>query len=247
MSRQNLPAARLRDVEVRFGKARILTDVNLTVPDSGVMAVVGESGSGKSTLLRLLNGLVRAAAGSVEVLGEAMERADVCGLRRRIGYAVQDVGLFPHLRVLANILLPLVVADGDPVAGRARAGRLMELMGLPAGLADRYPHELSGGQQQRVGICRAMICEPPLLLLDESFSGVDALTRGEIHDRFDSLRTTEGTSVILVTHDVREAARLASRLVVLREGRVAAEGSLAELCERPPGDYARRLLAPVAP
>ena len=247
MSRQKLPAARLRDVGVRFGSARILAGVNLTVPASGVMAVVGESGSGKSTLLRLLNGLVRATAGHVEVLGEPMDRADGPGLRRRIGYAVQDVGLFPHLRVLANILLPLEIAAGDSSAGRARARRLMELMGLDAGLANRYPHELSGGQQQRVGICRAMICKPPLLLLDESFSGVDAITRTEIHERFENLRTAEGTSVVLVTHDVREAARLATHLVVLRDGRIVAQGSLAELCERPPGDYARRLLDPVVP
>jgi osmoprotectant transport system ATP-binding protein len=247
MNAQNLPAACLRDVGVRFGDARILSDVNLTVPGSGVTAIVGESGSGKSTLLRLLNGLVPATAGAVEVLGQSMREADVVGLRRRIGYAVQDVGLFPHLRVLANILLPLEIAAGDPEAGRARAGRLMELMGLDTGIAKRYPHELSGGQQQRVGICRAMICEPPLLLLDESFSGVDALTRIEIHERFADLQAAEGTAVVLVTHDVHEAVRLASHLVVLRDGRIVAQGTPAELRARPSGDYARRLLNPVAP
>jgi osmoprotectant transport system ATP-binding protein len=247
MNAQNLPAACLRDVGVRFGDARILSDVNLTVPGSRVTAIVGESGSGKSTLLRLLNGLVTATAGAVEVLGQSMRQADVVGLRRRIGYAVQDVGLFPHLRVLANILLPLEIAAGDPEAGRDRAGRLMELMGLDTGIAKRYPHELSGGQQQRVGICRAMICEPPLLLLDESFSGVDALTRIEIHERFADLQAAEGTTVVLVTHDVHEAVRLASHLVVLRDGRIVAQGTPAELRARPSGDYARRLLNPVAP
>ena len=247
MNVQNPPAARLRDVGVRFGDARILSDVNLTVPGSQVTAIVGESGSGKTTLLRLLNGLARATSGAVEVLGQSMGQADVVGLRRRIGYAVQDVGLFPHLRVLANILLPLEIAAGDRAAGRIRAGRLMEMMGLDASISNRYPHELSGGQQQRVGICRAMICRPPLLLLDESFSGVDALTRAEIHARFSELRAAENTAVVLVTHDVREAAALALHLVVLREGRIVAQGTLAELCARPPGDYARRLLGPVAP
>jgi osmoprotectant transport system ATP-binding protein len=244
MKAQNPPAARLRDVGVRFGDARILSDVNLTVPGSNVTAIVGESGSGKSTLLRLLNGLVRATAGAVEVLGHPVARADVLALRRRIGYAVQDVGLFPHLRVLANILLPLEIAGGDLSAGRVRAARLMEVMGLDAGISNRYPHELSGGQQQRVGICRAMICEPPLLLLDESFSGVDALTRTEIHERFADLQAAAGTTVVLVTHDVREAARLASHLVVLREGRIVAQGTLGELRARPFDDYARRLLGP---
>ncbi len=245
MNGQNLPAAQLRDVGVRFGGARILSDVSLLVPGSGVTAVVGESGSGKSTLLRLLNGLVRATTGDVEVLGQRMNQAEVSGLRRRIGYAVQDVGLFPHIRVLANILLPLEVAGGDMDAGQDRADRLMALMGLDPDLSGRYPHELSGGQQQRVGICRAMIASPPLLLLDESFSGVDALTRGEIHERFAGLRSAEDTAVVLVTHDVREAARLADQLVVLREGRIVAQGTLAELDGRPPDDYARRLLDPV--
>lgn len=245
MERHFGPAARLCKADVRYGEARILDDISLSIAPGLVTAIVGESGSGKSTLLRLLNGLVRPANGEVEVFGSPLDTSDLPRVRRRIGYAVQDVGLFPHLTVIANVLLPVEIAEGDVRAGRRRAEYLMTLMGLDPGLGNRYPHELSGGQQQRVGICRAMIGRPPLLLLDESFSGIDALTRTEIHERFLRIQADEDIAVVLVTHDVREAATLGRQIVVLRSGRIEAVGETTELLARPPGDYARRLLEPL--
>ncbi len=240
------PAARLSHVHVRYGEARILDDISLSIAPGRVTAIVGESGSGKSTLLRLLNGLVRPASGDVEVFGSSLGSSDMIRVRRRIGYAVQDVGLFPHLTVTENVLLPVEIAEGDIRTGRGRAEHLMSVMGLDPGLGDRFPHELSGGQQQRIGICRAMIRRPPLLLLDESFSGVDALTRAEIHERFLRLQADEGIAVVLVTHDVREAATLGRQIVVLRSGKIEAVGDSATLLARPAGDYARRLLEPLS-
>lgn len=236
------PAARLDDVTKRLGDTTALDGVSLEVAAGEGTAVVGESGSGKSTLLGMLIGLHSPDSGRVDVLGESVAGADLTSLRRRMGYAVQEVALYPHLSVERNILLPAQLANGDAGAARARLEKLLELMALPDSLLHRYPHELSGGQQQRAGLCRAMILEPELLLLDEPFSGLDPLTRSEIHERFELLADEEGTSFVLVTHDLPEAVRLAHRLVILRDGRVVREGESEAVLERPGHPYAEKLI-----
>lgn len=236
-------AVEFRDVSLRRGDVPALEDVSLDLPLARTTAVLGESGSGKSTIVQLSIGLLRPDSGTVRTLGQPIDYADPRPLRRRIGYAIQDVSLFPHLSVKDNILLPGKL-DGWPAAEReARLSELLELMQLPRDVLDRYPHELSGGQQQRAGLCRAMLRRPDLLLLDEPFSGLDTLTKAGIHAQFLKLRQRAPVSTVLVTHDPLEAVRLADYLVIMKSGRVQQAGTVDEVTTRPANDYVRHLCA----
>lgn len=234
-------AVEFRAVSLCRGDVLALDDVSLALPRGRTTAVLGASGSGKSTLVQLIIGLLRPDAGSVRVLGQPIDYGNLRPLRKRIGYAVQDVSLFPHLRVRDNILLPAMLDDRPADLQRSRLAELLELMQLPAEVLDRYPHELSGGQQQRAGICRAMMRQPELLLLDEPFSGLDTLTRAGIHAQFLELRQQEPVSTVLVTHDPQEAINLSHNLVVMRAGRVQQFGTVDEVIARPANDYVRHL------
>ncbi len=228
-------------VSKRFGDTSVFERLDLAISTGRVTALVGASGSGKSTLLQLINGVLVPDDGSVEVFGGPVPTASLSAFRRRIGYAVQGTGLFPHLRTDANIGLLGKLEGWSDAELADRIVELMVLMGLEPDLGRRYPHELSGGQQQRVGICRAMLLHPEILLLDEPFSGVDPLTRDEIHERFGELMLAEPVTVVLVTHDLQEAMRLASELVVLDAGRVLQADAVREVVERPANDAVARL------
>ncbi len=231
-----------RGLGKRYGQTEVFRDLDLDIPPGIATALVGESGSGKSTLLQLVNGLERPDRGTVTTFGLPVPTAGLAPFRRRIGYAVQGTGLFPHMRVGRNIALLGELEGWSDPALRTRTDQLMNLMALEHGLKHRYPHELSGGQQQRVGICRAMFLQPELLLLDEPFSGVDPLTRGDIHDRFLKLMESELTTVVLVTHNMGEAARLADELIVIHAGTVVEQGSVDRIMRS--GDaYVARLFA----
>lgn len=228
-------------VSLRRGDVLALDDVSLALPRGRTTAVLGASGSGKSTLVQLIIGLLRPDAGRVHVLGRPIDYDDPRPLRRRIGYAVQDVSLFPHLLVRDNILLPAVLDRWPEPARQSRLSELLELMRLPPEVLERYPHELSGGQQQRAGLCRAMLRNPELLLLDEPFSGLDTLTRAGIHEQFLELQRHAPVSTVLVTHDPQEAINLAHSLVVMKSGRVQQFGTVAEVTSQPANDYVRHL------
>ncbi len=206
------------------GETVLFEGLDLSLPGGVTSALLGESGAGKSSLLELINGLLMPASGEVRVFGQPVGESEINGLRRRIGYAVQGTGLFPHLDIATNIALVAKIIGWPDARMGNRIKELMELMALPEGLAQRYPHELSGGQQQRAGICRAMMVAPPILLLDEPFSGIDPVNRRDIHRRLSALVQAQGTTVVLVTHDSREALQLAANLVVLKAGRVIAAG-----------------------
>lgn len=221
------------EVGKRYGATTVLENVNLGIAPGAITALIGASGSGKSTLLQMVNGLLKPDTGHVEVFGEPVPDTAASRFRRRIGYAVQGIGLFPHLRIGANVGLLARLEGWSRERTEARIDELMQLMGLDGGLKARYPHQLSGGQQQRVGICRAMLLGPEILLLDEPFSGVDPLARAEIHARFKALMQTEPATVLLVTHDIHEAVRLARDLIVLGEGRVLQTGTLQEVSAQP--------------
>jgi osmoprotectant transport system ATP-binding protein len=229
----------LDNVSHSYGEEIALQGVSLRFADEVTTAVVGPSGSGKSTLLQLINGLVDPTHGTVFVFGKAIDYQQLPKLRLQIGYAVQGTGLFPHLTVQGNITLLARLAGWDADHIRARAAELMRLVGLPPAYARRYPHELSGGQQQRVGLCRAMILNPPLFLLDEPFGALDPVTRKDIHGEFLRLQKLEPRTIVLVTHDLREALKLAQRLVVLERGVLVQHGPCAEVLERPANEFVR--------
>ena len=207
-----------------YGRTEVFRNLDLDISPGVTTGLVGESGCGKSTLLQLINGLERPDRGSVQTFGEPVPVNGLAAFRRRIGYAVQGTGLFPHMSVARNISLLGELEGWSDARIRARTGTLMNLMALDGELTSRYPHELSGGQQQRVGICRAMFLQPDILLLDEPFSGVDPLTRADIHEQFLKLMGSESTTVVLVTHDMSEAVVLADEIIVIRDGEIVRQG-----------------------
>ena len=220
----------------------VFRDVSFSCPTGHTTAIVGESGSGKTTLLQLVNGVLRPNEGTVEVLGESVPEEGVEAFRRRIGYAVQGAGLFPHMTVQQNVDLLARLERWPRDAIDARFAELLEEMGLDASLADRYPHQLSGGQQQRVGLCRALMLKPGLLLLDEPFSAVDPITRMELYEQFIHAQRHEGVSALLVTHDMREAVKLAQYLVIVGSGEVLQAGETEAVLAAPMPGYVARLV-----
>jgi osmoprotectant transport system ATP-binding protein len=225
----------------RFGDVIALDDVSLRVPRGECVALVGESGSGKSTLLRCFNRLVDPDSGAVRVAGMDVATIDPVQLRRRIGYVPQDGGLLPHWRVQRNVeLVPRLMGEADP---GARAVDALRLVGLePTRFAARWPRELSGGQRQRVAIARALAAQPTVLLLDEPFGALDAITRAELQESFAGVRAQLGTTCVIVTHDLHEAVLLASRVVVLRRGHVEQVAPPQVLLAAPATPYVRTLL-----
>jgi osmoprotectant transport system ATP-binding protein len=219
----------------------VIKDLSLVIPAATTTAIVGESGSGKSTLMQLVNGLVMPDTGVVTVNGHALDYESLPSVRRTMGYAVQGAGLFPHLTIKQNVTLVSSLAGWGSQKIDARYTQLLDIFGLSDELSARFPHSLSGGQQQRVGLCRAMMLDPPLLLLDEPFSALDPITRESIYEEFTQLQENGVRSIFLVTHDMHEAVRLAQRLVILKEGEVVQQGSPAEIEANPADDYVNRL------
>ncbi len=183
--------------------------------------LLGESGCGKTTTLKLVNRLLTPTSGEVIVEGKATGEWDVIRLRRRTGYVIQEAGLFPHFTVEQNVALLPNLEDWDEARTRERVREMLALVGLdPQKFADRYPRELSGGQRQRVGVARALAADPPLLLMDEPFGALDPLTRASLQKEFAELKARLGKTVIFVTHDVREALMLGSRIALMDKGKI---------------------------
>jgi osmoprotectant transport system ATP-binding protein len=229
------------NVTHHFGAVLALDDVSVEVAAGSAVALVGESGSGKTTLLRCFNRLTEPDQGEVLVGGEDVRDEHPVELRRRIGYVQQHGGLLPHWRVLKNVaLVPILERIPDAIDAARRA---LELVGLPvAEFGHRFPHELSGGQRQRVALARSIAARPEVVLLDEPFGALDAISRGELQETFDALRRELSITALLVTHDLAEAARLAEQIVVMRKGRVEQAGSARVLVSEPATDYVARLV-----
>ena len=231
----------LSHVSKRFGDVVALDDVTIDAAPGACLALVGESGSGKSTLLRCINRLVEPDRGAVRVGGDDISTVDAVQLRRSIGYVPQDGGLLPHWTAQRNVELVLRL-HGDPLAVE-RARDALTLVGLsPDRFASRWPRELSGGQRQRVAIARALAAEPRVLLLDEPFGALDAITRADLQDSFAELRTRLGITCVLVTHDLNEAMLLATEIAVVRAGRIEQVATPRALLDEPATDYVRTLL-----
>ncbi|MGB6143193.1 MAG: ATP-binding cassette domain-containing protein, partial [Rhodanobacter sp.] len=213
----------------RYGKVVALQRIDLAFAAGSTTALIGSSGSGKSTVLRLLLGLERSDSGCVRVDGRALQPADILALRRRVGYVIQDGGLFPHLTAMGNLGLLPQHLGWAPQRIRERAQALAQLTRLPSDALARYPAELSGGQRQRVALMRALMVDPDALLLDEPLGALDPIVRHELQEQLQRIFGELGKTVIVVTHDLAEAAWFAPRLVLLRRGAVVQDGSYADL------------------
>jgi osmoprotectant transport system ATP-binding protein len=215
------PAIEFRNVGYRLNSGTILLrDLNLEVRRGETLVLLGRSGSGKTTTLKLINRLLTQSAGAIYVDGRSLDQWDVIRLRRMIGYVIQDVGLFPHFTVARNIGLVPQIENRSPDRIRQRVEELLELVGLDHSLGERYPRELSGGQRQRVGVARALAADPPLLLMDEPFGALDPITRAELQREFLALQGRLHKTVVFVTHDLREALLLGTRIALIEDGRL---------------------------
>ena len=235
------PLLTARNVSHRFGSVVALDDVSIVVPAGRAIALVGESGSGKTTLLRCFNRLVEPLRGEVRVGDQDVRVQPAVMLRRGIGYVQQHGGLLPHWRVLRNVALVPMLREMPDAAEAAR--NALDLVGLPASdFGDRFPHELSGGQRQRVALARSIAARPGVILLDEPFGALDAISRAELQESFDVMRRDLSMTTLLVTHDLAEAGRLADEVVVMRAGRIEQQGTMRTLISAPATEYVARLI-----
>ncbi len=232
-----------RHVSCRLGGSDVLHDLTLEVQAGETLVLLGRSGSGKTTILKLVNGLLEPSAGAVLVEGQETTNWNPIRLKRRIGYVIQEGGLFPHFTVGENVGLVPRLEGWSEERVRSRVETLLEQVGLPSSqYGRRYPRELSGGERQRVGVARALAADPDLLLFDEPFGAVDPITRVELQRQFLALRRELGKTAIFVTHDVREALRLATRIGLLHRGRLEAISTPSEFLQAD-GEEARAFLA----
>lgn len=212
-------------VRLPDGRA-LLDDLSLRVDEGETLVLIGRSGSGKTTALKLVNALLLPSSGEVRVDGRATTAWDPIALRRRTGYVIQEVGLFPHLTVARNVAVVPELEGWTATRIAARVDELLDLVGLPpAEFAQRWPHQLSGGQRQRVGVARALAADPPLVLLDEPFGALDPITRTELQREFRQLQARLRKTAVFVTHDLREATRVGDRVALLGGGRLLAVGT----------------------
>ncbi|WP_411196416.1 ABC transporter ATP-binding protein [Rhizobium sp.] len=232
----------VRNVTKRYGAATVVDNVSIEVEKGSITVVVGTSGSGKSTLMRMINRLVPITEGEIFVGGQNVMDVEVTELRRRIGYAIQGHGLFPHRTVAQNIATVPQLLEWDSTRIAARVEELLGLFNLdPATFADKYPHQLSGGQQQRVGVARALAAEPELLLMDEPFGALDPVIRGKAQDDLLAIQKQFGTTIILVTHDMDEAFHLGNQIAVMSQGRLLQCSTPEKILTEPADPFVQQL------
>src|SRR5216110_2917016 len=218
--------------------------VSFTVPEGSTCMLVGTSGSGKTTLLRMANRLIEPTSGEILINGKNVLQENPIQLRRRIGYVIQQVGLFPHMTIAENIRVTAEIAGGwSKQRLNARVNELLELVGLPpTEYRKRFPRQLSGGQQQRVGLARALATDPAILLMDEPFGALDAITRARMQDELLNIQRDVHKTILFVSHDIEEAFKLGDQIAVLSEGKLIQLGSPIELLANPANDFVRKLV-----
>ena len=223
-----------------FGAQKAVNDLNLNFQEGSFSVLIGTSGSGKSTTLKMINRLVEHDSGEIRFAGEEIRSLPVLELRRRMGYAIQSIGLFPHWSVAQNIANVPQLQKWSRARIDDRIDELMALLGLESNLRERYPHQLSGGQQQRVGVARALAADPQVLLMDEPFGALDPVTRGALQQEMTRIHRLLGRTIVLVTHDIDEALRLAEHLVLMDHGEVVQQGNPLTMLTRPANDFVRQ-------
>jgi len=232
----------IQHLSKQFGGFNAVDDLSLSVAASETLVLLGTSGCGKTTTLRMLNRLVEPDGGTIQIDGTDIRERPAPELRRRIGYVIQDGGLFPHYTVAEAIATVPKLLNWDPDVISQRSRELLDKLQLPASSLNRYPSELSGGQRQRVGLARALAARPPLVLMDEPFGALDPFTRRHVRRELFGLTELSETTVVLVTHDVSEAFELADRIALMDKGRLVQIGTPDELLQRPANDFVRDFL-----
>ncbi|MFQ3592250.1 MAG: ATP-binding cassette domain-containing protein [Gemmataceae bacterium] len=233
----------ISQVSKSFQGQMVLHPTSLTLPSGETTVLIGPSGCGKSTLLRLLIGLLQPETGSIRLQGEPLTAANLRTMRLRMGYVIQEGGLFPHLTAWENVALVARQQAWDCQRIHHRLSELAELVRLPDEALQRYPAQLSGGQKQRVGLMRALMLDPDVLLLDEPLGALDPLVRVELQHDLKSIFACLRKTVVLVTHDIGEADFFAHRIILLGEGRIVQTGRLSEMIQRPANEFVRRFLS----
>ena len=221
---------------------KALDNISFELIEDKITAIIGKSGSGKSTLLQIINGLIIPTRGDVYVYGEKLNYKKINEIRLKIGYSVQGTGLFPHMTVYDNIALLGKITNKLKHDIERRIDLLMSFVSLNPLYKTKYPHELSGGEQQRVGICRAMLLNPEIFLLDEAFGALDPTTRSEIHQEFLKLQEFEPRTIVLVTHDFREALKLADSIMIIEKGIIQQFGTKDEILNKPANDFVKNFV-----
>lgn len=236
------PIIRFCQVWKSYGNQSILQNFSLDIFKGEFLTIIGGSGSGKTTLLKLINGLQNPDKGQIFVEGKDVSHSNLIMLRRNIGYAIQGIGLFPHLTIRKNIAyVPSLFAHKDRKKIQHQVIRLIRMLGLDESFLDRYPSELSGGQKQRIGIARALAANPPILLMDEPFGAVDEITRQILQDEIRLLQQELKTTVVFVTHDIQEALKLGSRILVMNEGKIEQLATPETILKSPASAYVASL------
>lgn len=230
------------------GDRPAVNHVSAEIREGEFITILGSSGCGKTTLLKLTNRLQDPDSGRILVHGEDIQAQDPVALRRRMGYVIQQIGLFPHMTVKENITVIPQLMKWDKKRLAERADELIDLVGLdPAAFRDRYPHQLSGGQQQRIGLARALVLDPDILLMDEPFGAIDAITRLKLQNELLHLQQKLGKTILFVTHDIQEAFRLGDRVMVMNEGKLLQFAPPADIVHHPADEFVRSLIMASAP
>lgn len=236
-------AIEFKNIKKAYGKKVIMEEFNLSVQQGEFVTIIGSSGCGKTTVLKMINGLIEPTSGDVFVKGANIRDKNLTELRRNIGYAIQGSVLFPHMTVEQNIsYVPNLINKKNKEKTNAAVSKWMKLVGLDGELKDRYPSELSGGQQQRVGIARALAASPDILLMDEPFGAVDEITRGQLQNELKQIHQKTGITILFVTHDISEALKLGTKVLVMDKGQIQQYDKPDEILRNPKTDFVRQLV-----
>lgn len=234
---------RFDHVSKSYGENLVLADFNLSIDKGEFVTVIGSSGSGKTTMLKMINGLLAPTLGTIYVDGKDIARENQTLLRRNIGYVIQGIGLFPHMNVRKNIAyVPELLNRRDKKRTARAVERLIEVVGLEHEMLERYPAELSGGQRQRIGIARALAANPEILLMDEPFGAVDEITRKMLQNEIARIHQTLGVTIVFITHDIKEALKLGTRILVMNKGKVEQDGTPEEITLSPATAFVKELV-----
>ncbi|MCG8484894.1 MAG: ATP-binding cassette domain-containing protein [Clostridia bacterium] len=223
------------------GENQVIDDLNLSIKEGEFVTILGPSGCGKTTLLKMVNKLIIPDKGAVYVRGKALEEWDTIKLRRSIGYVIQQIGLLPHITIEDNINYVLSISNGNNYP-KKRAKELIQLVGLTQNYLTKYPRQLSGGQKQRIGVARALAADPDIILMDEPFGAVDEITRTQLQDEFVEIQEKLKKTILLVTHDIQEAVKLGTKIVLLNNGKIEQVGSTKDLVFNPKSDFVKSFL-----